>query len=431
MSKAAKQSIIILGLLLLISIGYAFYSMMETQKAKDENLQLNQKLTQVQDRESKAKGEVKNLKDELSKVNSEKDRLDEKVKKAEKTAEDLYGQITEISQERDKWKTQIDSIGKERDDLVTKIKDLQDQLTKKEETLAKPAVPVSPASPQASGPSSDMAMSQQPPAPNGNEDYWASVLRDKASLEVKIEQLNQDLSQKNAELIDIKQANADFKVRLEGLQHDKDDVEREIKYKSDMVNNLSLELARTKNDKKYVADSINKLNDENANLRQQVKQLVATKGSLEKSILRLTQDRDSMQRKLGQTETLVQSKIDEIWNIKDSLDQSMKDAKADMPKQNGVELPPIVVNNDAQAVPFNSGMSTPGMNGKVVNLNKENNFVVVDIGESQGIKVGNVLNVYRGNKYIARLEVIQVRKDISAADIKDQWTDISIGDQVR
>ena len=42
-----------------------------------------------------------------------------------------------------------------------------------------------------------------------------------------------------------------------------------------------------------------------------------------------------------------------------------------------------------------------------------------------------MLSVYRDSKYIARLEVIQVRKDISAADIKDQWSKVVVGDTVK
>ncbi|VAW17500.1 hypothetical protein MNBD_BACTEROID05-706, partial [hydrothermal vent metagenome] len=67
----------------------------------------------------------------------------------------------------------------------------------------------------------------------------------------------------------------------------------------------------------------------------------------------------------------------------------------------------------------------------VVSLNKDNNFLIVDIGESTGIRMGDMLSVYRDSKYIARLEVIQVRKDISACDIKDQWSEVNIGDIVR
>ena len=62
---------------------------------------------------------------------------------------------------------------------------------------------------------------------------------------------------------------------------------------------------------------------------------------------------------------------------------------------------------------------------------QENNFIIVDIGKSQGIRLGDVLGVYRQGKYIARLEVIQVRSDISAADIKDQWSKVKVGDSIK
>ena len=44
------------------------------------------------------------------------------------------------------------------------------------------------------------------------------------------------------------------------------------------------------------------------------------------------------------------------------------------------------------------------------------------------MQLGEVLNVYRDTKYLAKVEVIQVRDDISAADIKEQSTKIKVGD---
>lgn len=437
MSKAAKQSIIILVVLLVGCLGFAAFSMLDSQKAKDESARLSQELGQSQDREKKALNDVKSLKDELERLGSEREKLNDKVRKAEKNAEDLNNQIIDLTSDRDKWKSQVDSIGKERDGLVAKIKDLNDQIAKKEEELAKKAAQPQPAQPQQPAMAAMPAMPSSMPSmgtettSSNNDQYWASVLKDKAALEVKINNLNQELEKKTNEIADLKQSNADFKVKLDGIVHDKEEMENEIKYKSDMVNNLSLELARTKNDKKFVADRVEKINQENSALRGQIKQLVSSKSSLEKSILRITQERNDIERKLGQEETMVQSKINEIWDIKDSLDQSVKDMKPVSNKPSEVELPPIVVSSDGQAVNFNTGMTNPGLNGKVVSVNKDNNFVVVDIGESQNIQVGETLNVYRDSKYIARLAVIQVRKDISAADIKDQWTDIKVGDIIR
>ena len=75
--------------------------------------------------------------------------------------------------------------------------------------------------------------------------------------------------------------------------------------------------------------------------------------------------------------------------------------------------------------------SKPGFEGKVMSINEQNNFVIVDIGEKRGLRVGDTLGVYRGVDYIARLEVLQVRPDIAAADLKEQSMQVQVGDVVR
>ena len=47
------------------------------------------------------------------------------------------------------------------------------------------------------------------------------------------------------------------------------------------------------------------------------------------------------------------------------------------------------------------------------------------------MSVGSVLKVYRDSRAIATLEVIQVRRDICAADIKDKSTELKVGDIVK
>jgi hypothetical protein len=65
-------------------------------------------------------------------------------------------------------------------------------------------------------------------------------------------------------------------------------------------------------------------------------------------------------------------------------------------------------------------------------LYEENNFVIVDLGEQDGVKVGQTFNVFRNTEKIASLEVIQIRKEISAADIKSvtPGSKLKIGDLV-
>ncbi len=244
--------------------------------------------------------------------------------------------------------------------------------------------------------------------------------------------MKDEISANSVEVVEVTKTNNELKVQLDIMKHEKEDIEREILYKTDLVNNISLELARTKNDKKFVADRVKIISGENTELRKQLNQLVTTKGALEKTIVRLTQEKREVEGRLGQTDSLIQSKIDEIWEIKESIDRAFKSTSDSVTSSSEVELPPIVVSADGQpGISFNPGISSPGYDGKIVSINGENNFVIVDIGEASGITVGDNLSVYRDSQYIARLEVIQVRKDISAADIKDQWSKLKAGDIVR
>lgn len=63
-------------------------------------------------------------------------------------------------------------------------------------------------------------------------------------------------------------------------------------------------------------------------------------------------------------------------------------------------------------------LSTPAV-GKVTEVNKQYNFVVVNLGEKDGLKPGSFLKVLRQGKEVGRLEVIKVRQTISAAEIRE------------
>ena len=57
--------------------------------------------------------------------------------------------------------------------------------------------------------------------------------------------------------------------------------------------------------------------------------------------------------------------------------------------------------------------------------------MVIDLGKDSGIKLGDTFKVYREDKTVATLEVIQARQSISACDIKEEITAIKAGDIVR
>ena len=61
--------------------------------------------------------------------------------------------------------------------------------------------------------------------------------------------------------------------------------------------------------------------------------------------------------------------------------------------------------------------------GKVKVVNGEHNFIIIDIGNNQGVKEGMLLGVRRGDTYLGRVQIEKVYEDMSAAAILSRSID--------
>lgn len=75
-----------------------------------------------------------------------------------------------------------------------------------------------------------------------------------------------------------------------------------------------------------------------------------------------------------------------------------------------VELPPIVVRKDQ------AGIMVP-VRGRVLDVNGQHRFVVIDKGSVDGVRVGMTLDVVRGANTVGRVTVVRVRPQLSACDL--------------
>jgi hypothetical protein len=77
----------------------------------------------------------------------------------------------------------------------------------------------------------------------------------------------------------------------------------------------------------------------------------------------------------------------------------------------------------------------PGlMDGSVISVKDEWSFVVANIGEKQGVKIGMPMRVMRGDKKIATLRVVDVRQRICGAVIQEMDSGkekIKVGDRLQ
>jgi len=73
------------------------------------------------------------------------------------------------------------------------------------------------------------------------------------------------------------------------------------------------------------------------------------------------------------------------------------------------------------------------MDGSVISVKEEWSFVVANIGEKQGVKIGMPLRVLRGDRKVATLRVVDVRQRICGAVIQemDSKEKIKVGDRLQ
>ena len=72
------------------------------------------------------------------------------------------------------------------------------------------------------------------------------------------------------------------------------------------------------------------------------------------------------------------------------------------------------------------------MDGNVISVKEEWSFVVGNVGEKQGVKIGMPMRVMRGDQRIATLRVVDVRQKICGAMIEDSGKEkVRVGDRLQ
>lgn len=460
MSIAVRVSVGILGLCVVVSAVFAVMTYVQKQTLQTQNQGLHNQIiddqTKLADLTTKAKkleDDADDLNKKVSQTQQEKAQVQSQFDDLKHKSDDLQSQLNQANSDRNDWKNRADTISHERDNLLQKLKNPPVKIIYKDRIVVKTeAAPGSDEeNPLPSVPGIQVASGQ-------GDQYWASILKQKAALQLELQKEKSDLDQAAMQVVDLKKQNSDLELQVKQVSNEKDEIIQRIKYGQDLADNLAIDLARSRNDQKAVNDRADKLKEENLELLSQIRVLTSSKLGLEKTISRLTDEKDAMQRKLIETESVIQSRIDDIWKIKESLDKrlssniaaniasesSLTPSAGSSPGSGSMELPPIIVNtpnnNQQQATlpPSNPPTNNPPpqavgkTEGSIISINDINNFVIIDLGQgNSSVSVGNIFKAYRNSQEIATLEVIQVRREICAADIKEKTSDLQVGDVVR
>ena len=143
---------------------------------------------------------------------------------------------------------------------------------------------------------------------------------------------------------------------------------------------------------------------------------------------KLSQSQDEGKKIKTQIKDLEQQKTDLEMRVKE-LESSKK-----------VELGKVVVNPDqavldrraktkadkkksaaSTAVEKNAAVKAGALEGKVLVVNKEFNFIVINLGNKDGVEIGDEFGVYHGDKLSGNVKVEKVHESMSAAGFSDDY----------
>lgn len=157
--------------------------------------------------------------------------------------------------------------------------------------------------------------------------------------------------------------------------------------------------------------------------------------------------------------TDTQGQLDDLGSQKLALEGQINDLKERSTnledKMEGVELGKIVVNRDKKASKKKSGGWWPWgkkkeepvkaeepqpqqvvpagqMQGEILIVNRDYNFVVMNLGLKDGVAVGDLFSLYHDNKYIGDVKISKIHDSMAAADfLSDEAKNLAAeGDKV-
>ena len=92
-------------------------------------------------------------------------------------------------------------------------------------------------------------------------------------MQIQLEKEKADLDQAALQVVDLKKQNSDLELEVKQVSNEKDEIVQKIKYGQDLADNLSIDLARSRNDQTAVNDRADKLKEEIWQLLSQIRDL--------------------------------------------------------------------------------------------------------------------------------------------------------------
>ena len=204
--------------------------------------------------------------------------------------------------------------------------------------------------------------------------------------------------------------------------------------------------ARVEDDLSHTRKELTQSQDDLAKTVQDKETLAKSVEDREKEIARLAKDLEQSQSDAKRITT----QLSEIQSAHDLMKQQLADAEKakgdleskvmELSKRPTVELDKVLVTNEEEApgggmaVPVSTAATGSSLaEGQVVVVNREYDFIVMNLGKHHGLSVGQEFQVVRGGEILGKVKVEKIYDELSAAAIlpDSKKENIREGDTVR
>jgi predicted nuclease with TOPRIM domain len=350
--------------------------------------------------------ELNDAKTENASLNSKIGKLEDDLKANQNRITSLQDDLGKLTDERNDLQKRFEAVNKVREELVIKLK-------------AKAAA-------------QQKAAVAAEPAPN-TDPYWASILKAKNEMELQLLDIRSNLKTLKINNESLQRERSALQLDINSLRNEKQDLLRQLDYNQKLLDSMAQEVVRERNDKSRIQESFRAFKSENEVLSRQLKSLNGRKIILDRRVQDLQESKAAVDRRLSEMEVMLSDRISQIDSLKGRMELGRNGKPAALPldskSRESVELPAIVVHSAIGDKKSKDADSTYA--AKILAVNQDSRFVVIDAGLNAGIKIGDSFNVYREGQNIGTITVIQARNDISACDIRKEIKPLKIDDGVK
>jgi DNA repair exonuclease SbcCD ATPase subunit len=208
---------------------------------------------------------------------------------------------------------------------------------------------------------------------------------------------------KERELVLVKGQRDELEQQLREARQAKQHIEDELAKAKAKFDEVAKQLDEERKAKETLAKSVDERQREIDRIGKDLEQIRTERTTLSKQVATLQQEQEAAQKQFA-----------ELQQAKAQLETKVME----LSEQPTVELEKVVVSGPGAGSPGSSALpvqQASATQGQVLVVNREYDFVVVNLGRNQGVAMGQELQIVRDQKVLGRAKVEKIYDELSAA----------------